>query len=535
MLPPNFSPFAMNLRQISFRQTMLLITGCFVLVAVGVAALALVSGRLNQQSARQTNTLTKQSLPGLVSLARLQQATLELKSITLQFALAKDDAAMNAQKQAFQAQTQQVTRSLDELRALTSDEQSKALLANLGTALQGYRDASEKFQTELRGGDFEKAMATLDQQVGAARQKVETQLGTLTEQYFKLAGEAGDSTATYLAQNDRFSMIGSIALAGLTVFCLVSTLVVASAITKRLRDTNGALFRSTGIVQDNAALVATSSQSLAEGSSSQAASLEETSASLEELNSMTKRNAESAQQAKHAAGEARTSADTGSEHMKSMNTAMDAIKASSDDIAKIIKTIDEIAFQTNILALNAAVEAARAGEAGMGFAVVAEEVRALAQRSAQAAKETAAKIEDSVAKSQQGAQISAEVAKSFVTIQQQIRNLDQLVGEIATASHEQHQGIGQVTGAVAQMDKITQSNASSSEETASASHELNSQATVLSEAVASLQALVGGGAHHDVQTEESAEPTIEQPRSNGTTLRMSAPPARPRKPSLTRV
>jgi methyl-accepting chemotaxis protein len=245
---------------------------------------------------------------------------------------------------------------------------------------------------------------------------------------------------------------------------------------------------------NSAQAVAEASHSLAHGSSSQAASLEETSASLEELNSMTKRNAESAQQAKQAATQARTSADSGAGHMTAMATAMGAIKASSDDIAKIIKTIDEIAFQTNILALNAAVEAARAGEAGMGFAVVAEEVRALAQRSATAAKETAAKIEDSVAKSQQGAQISSEVAKSFETIQQQILHLDTLVGEIATASHEQTQGISQVTTAVSQMDKVTQANAGNAEETAAASQELKSQAAVLSHAVASLQLLMGGRA-----------------------------------------
>ena len=177
--------------------------------------------------------------------------------------------------------------------------------------------------------------------------------------------------------------------------------------------------------------------------------------------------------------------------MKAMADAMSTIKASSDDIAKIIKTIDEIAFQTNILALNAAVEAARAGEAGMGFAVVAEEVRALAQRSATAARETAAKNEDSVARSQQGAQISGEVARSFEKIQQQILNLDTLVAAIATASQEQAQGINQVTTAVSRMDQITQANAASAEETAAASQELNTQAAVLSEAVASLRSVIG--------------------------------------------
>ena len=159
--------------------------------------------------------------------------------------------------------------------------------------------------------------------------------------------------------------------------------------------------------------ISAASQTLAEGASEQAASLQETSASLEEMSSMTKRNADNAQNAKTTAVQARDSADAGAEQMKTLLAAMDSIKNASENITKILKNIDEIAFQTNILALNAAVEAARAGEAGAGFAVVADEVRNLAQRCAAAAKETAVKIEDSVKKSQQGALISADVAKSF--------------------------------------------------------------------------------------------------------------------------
>jgi len=174
-----------------------------------------------------------------------------------------------------------------------------------------------------------------------------------------------------------------------------------------------------------------------------------------------------------------------------MKSAMDAIKESSANIAKIVKTIDEIAFQTNILALNAAVEAARAGEAGAGFAVVAEEVRSLAQRSASAAKETAALIDESVVRSGRGVDISGQVAQSFAHILDKARQVDTLVGEIATASNEQHQGIGQVTTAVSQMDKVTQSNASGAEESAAASEELSAQAQVLHDTVRQLERLVG--------------------------------------------
>ena len=167
-------------------------------------------------------------------------------------------------------------------------------------------------------------------------------------------------------------------------------------------------------------------------------------------------------------------------------------KAAGDDIAKIIKTIDEIAFQTNILALNAAVEAARAGEAGMGFAVVADEVRNLAQRAAQSAKETAAKIENAVTKTALGVQISEKVAKSLQEIVEKARQVDTLAAEVASASKEQSQGIEQVNGAVAQMDKVTQTNAANAEESASASEELNAQAQTLKEAVTELLQLVDG-------------------------------------------
>jgi hypothetical protein len=238
--------------------------------------------------------------------------------------------------------------------------------------------------------------------------------------------------------------------------------------------------------------VSSSSQSLAEGASEQASSLEETSSSLEEMASMTKRNAENARKANELAKEARTAADKGVGDMQTMFAAMDAIKVSSNDIAKIIKTIDEIAFQTNILALNAAVEAARAGEAGMGFAVVADEVRNLAQRSATAAKETADKIEGAITKTGQGVEISSKVSAALNDIVTKVRQMDELVTEVANASREQTEGITQVNVAVGQMDKVTQSNAATAEESAAAAEELNSQAEVMKQSVAELLQLVGG-------------------------------------------
>jgi methyl-accepting chemotaxis protein len=256
-------------------------------------------------------------------------------------------------------------------------------------------------------------------------------------------------------------------------------------------------------VNSAAEQISEASQSLAEGASEQASSLEETSASLEEMSSMTMRNAESAEKANNLTRLAREAADAGSTDMQRMNTAVAAIKQSSDDIAQIIRTIDEIAFQTNILALNAAVEAARAGAAGLGFAVVAEEVRTLAQRSAKAAKETEAKIQAALVNTAQGVQITSKVLLGLDDIVAKVRQVDELVQEITMASKEQSQGIVQVNVAVSEMDKVTQSNAAAAEQTASAATELNGQAGALREAVTGLLHLVEG---HAIPTETQHQP-----------------------------
>jgi len=238
------------------------------------------------------------------------------------------------------------------------------------------------------------------------------------------------------------------------------------------------------------------SQALAAGASEQGASVTQTSAALEQMSAMIRSTAGNAEKAKAYAGQARGAAETGARTMAEMSAAMRAIEASSADVAKIVKNIDEIAFQTNILALNAAVEAARAGEAGAGFAVVADEVRSLAQRSAAAAKETATRIEAAISNSRQGSASCARVGESLEEIMDKVRSADALVAEIATAAREQAQGIDQVSLAMTQMDKVTRDTASTASESAGAAEELSGQASGLEDTVRYLKSLVTATAAH---------------------------------------
>ncbi len=321
--------------------------------------------------------------------------------------------------------------------------------------------------------------------------KVEETLARLV----KLTKEQAEDDGKKAASLSAFFKSFSVAITGLgTLLGISLAWFLTRSFTDPILEITGSLSEGAEQIASAAGHISSASQSLAEGASEQAASLEETSSSLEEMSSVTKRNAEIANQVNELGRQTRVAAESGVKDMEGMSVAMGAIKSSSDEIAKIIKTIDEIAFQTNILALNAAVEAARAGEAGMGFAVVAEEVRNLAQRSALAARDTADKIEGAIGKTAQGVQLSEKVAKGLQEIAAKARRVDTLAAEVALASKEQSQGIDQINTAVSQMDTVTQSNAASAEESASAAEEMSAQTESLKEAVNKLLRLTEGGA-----------------------------------------
>ncbi len=284
-----------------------------------------------------------------------------------------------------------------------------------------------------------------------------------------------------------FSVVTIIAIGG-----LLMSFFMARSITRPINKAIAGLVSGGDQVGSASEHIAAASQSLAEATTEQASSLQETSSALEQMSSVTKQNADNARQASLLSTEARSAADKGTAAMEGMSQAIQEIKHSSDETAKIIKVIDEIAFQTNLLALNAAVEAARAGEAGKGFAVVAEEVRNLAQRSAEAAKNTSALIEGAQKNADNGVHATHEFMAILNDVTTSVKKVADLIGEVSAASNEQAQGIDQVNSAVSQMDQVTQQNAANAEESASASEELSAQAQQLQAIVGEMTYIVDG-------------------------------------------
>jgi methyl-accepting chemotaxis protein/methyl-accepting chemotaxis protein-1 (serine sensor receptor) len=283
----------------------------------------------------------------------------------------------------------------------------------------------------------------------------------------------------------------SISLVGLGIAVVALIGFVVHGITTQLRAITANLSDGATQIASGSSQVSSSSQTLAQGASEQAASLEETSASAEEITSMTRQNAANTSQVAQLMGTVDQRVAEGNSTLSLMIESMKQINESSAKISKIIKVIDEIAFQTNILALNAAVEAARAGEAGMGFAVVADEVRNLAQRSAQAAKDTASLIEESIMTSIEGREQLQKVAEVVGSITEAASKVKVLVDEVNIGSQEQAKGIEEIARSLTEMDKVTQGTAAAAEESASASEQMSAQAQALSQIVDELRTMAG--------------------------------------------
>lgn len=312
-------------------------------------------------------------------------------------------------------------------------------------------------------------------------------VGSYTEEF----REGAVRVAALGTQGGRVAMVtGAVAV----ILSIVVWLLVARQIAAPITRSITRLADASREIAHASTEVSATGQSLATASSEQASSLEETAASLEELTATTHQSAEGAARANTRAAEAHTASEQGSGAVARMNAAVERIKESSDATAKIIKTIDEIAFQTNLLALNAAVEAARAGDAGKGFAVVADEVRALSLRSAVAAKETEERIVESQQHSAEGVKVAAEVATSFETIRENIAEATTLLEQVTAATSEQTKGLAQINDAMGHIDGSVQTNAAAAEEAAATSEEMSAQVQALNQALDELRAVIGGRA-----------------------------------------
>jgi methyl-accepting chemotaxis protein/methyl-accepting chemotaxis protein-1 (serine sensor receptor) len=396
---------------------------------------------------------------------------------------------------------------LKEYGMLTTSEKNRQLIQEMMGSTEQTLQVQDQLYRLAKAGDGVGG-AALQKETIAARAKV-SQASVDAMKQVAVGQVAEIAAANESTVTSSFWLIGILVVLALGIGAIVIYIV---------RGINSALSQAVVELSEGAEQIAaasyqvsSSSQSLAQGASEQAASLEETSASSEEINSMAHKNTENALAMAKLVGDSKAEFVNTNRQLGEMMTAMEGINDSSGRIAKIIKIIDEIAFQTNILALNAAVEAARAGEAGMGFAVVADEVRSLAQRSAQAAKDTEVLIEESVTKSGAGKTKLGGVVASIQRISGEFTSIGILVDEVSHGSAEQSIGIGQIGRALSQMEQVTQTTAASAEESAAAAEELNAQSESMRELTERLNSMVGAKVGSSVSLKTRSRTTRPKP------------------------
>ena len=440
---------------------------------------------------KSVHSLSDDSLAGVSACSKVEAALLEMRGDFLKHISSTDANAMAAVERDIDGLKDSIKRDLAEYEKTIFQPEDRELFSKIQPLFDRYYRVWDGVLPLSRAGKnveaFTKYMGEGNGLFAEAKAavKAETDYNRRNGELYSVAASAAASRARWLTG----LLLGASVLIGSALLFFI------------VRGVNRALLQAVSELSDGADQVAaaasqvsSSSQSLAQGSSEQAASIEETSASSEEINSMSRKNAENSKVAADSMVEAAERVEEANRNLAQMVVSMNEINASSDKISKIIKVIDEIAFQTNILALNAAVEAARAGEAGMGFAVVADEVRNLAQRCAQAAKDTAGLIEESISKSSDGKTKLDQVATAVRSITESATKVKTLVDEVKLGSEEQARGIEQVAKAITQMEKVTQTTAANAEESASASEELSAQSDTLRAIVARLNGMVGGGA-----------------------------------------
>ena len=462
--------------------------GAASVLTLAVSGLALNSiGNLGGNIDRLVNVnAKKQYLAGDINTVASDLIAWE-RGIVLR-AYMKDTATMTKYRQGFQDSAVRLKKRCEEFAPLIETTEARRMIEEIQTSLDKIRTNHEEIwslassgQTKAAAGVLKDKVMPLVIQVHSIGEQLVTQQGGLMGK----VGQQAEGTVSRARWMILVAFAFSLAVAAVVVFVVLQ-------INKSLRQAVIELSEGAEQVASAASQVSTSSQSLAQGSSELAASLEETSSSSEEVSAMARKNAANSRSAVELVSQSQQKSTQTKQSLDETVAAMSEIKTQSDKISKIIKVIDDIAFQTNILALNAAVEAARAGTAGMGFAVVADEVRNLAQRCAQAAKDTASLIEESITKSGNGKMKVDQVAAAIRIITEDSLKVKTLVDEISVGSDEQARGIEQIGKAVTQMGQVTQTTAATSEESAAAAEELNAQSEVLKNIAARLTEMVGG-------------------------------------------
>ena len=402
-------------------------------------------------------------------------------------AMLADPAHQQAYQQAFSQRAENLRKSLSELRKMADTREAAARLQSLEQQASAVAQAHEALRQAMASQQMDAAMVIFAQKVQPSLEEIGRQAVSLVE---RQNSDLASASAASSAKSARASMV-TIVLLLIALGVGAGVLWMVRRVGAALKDLAARMSESAERVSGGASMVSSSSQSLAAGASQQAASLEETSASTEEIASITRKNADHALQVAGLMQQSAEGAVGVNQSLDRMVVQMNEIGNSSNKIARIIKVIDEIAFQTNILALNAAVEAARAGEAGLGFAVVADEVRNLAQRCAQAARDTAGLIEDSIVTSRDGNARLDQMAGNVRAMTENSTKVKSLVDEVNMGSQEQARGMEQIARAVMQMEQVTQRTAASAEESASAGANLNGHANALRALVHEMRDMVG--------------------------------------------
>jgi methyl-accepting chemotaxis protein len=459
----------------------------FLVVLIQAISVGLCAVWMTARSSTELKRVSSEDLPEMQLATQIERDLLMARVNFVYYVTIQKEGSLEYGMQSYESAEQQ----LPVLQGLIESSPRFASIrpdaADLGRGFAAYRPALERMIEKTRrhqnhGPEFTAQLKEWAQLGGAM---VEAS-GRLVEHGMDSTGKAADRAASTRAT----WILAAACLASLLIGIFL-TWLVTRAITRPIRRVVETLGASTQQVTDASVQIAGAAQSLSRGASEQAASLQETSASSEEINAMAGRNADHSKLAAEKMSEASQRIGEANRDLDLMVESMQAINASSDKISKIIKVIDEIAFQTNILALNAAVEAARAGEAGLGFAVVADEVRNLAQRCAQAARDTGTLIEESMTRSSDGKQKLNLVGEAVHSITESANQVKTLVDEVKLASEEQASGIQQMAKALAEMQKGTQSAAASAEESASTSEELSVQSASLRAIVDELNVMAG--------------------------------------------